>query len=64
MFIVSEMRNVVRITPDLFHLNLRDAVTIELNKKLANKVSIQWIKTTLFDYYGCFYIVYCVFRLF
>lgn len=38
MFIVSEMRNIVRIPPDLFHLNLKDAVTIELNKKLANKV--------------------------
>lgn len=38
MFILSEMRNVVRITPDLFNLKLSEAVARELNKKLANKV--------------------------
>jgi len=38
MFILSEMKNVTRIPPDLFNIKLNDAVAGELNKKLANKV--------------------------
>ncbi|KAF5287267.1 hypothetical protein FQR65_LT02140 [Abscondita terminalis] len=38
MFILSEMKNVTRITPDLFNLKLNHAISLELNKKLANKV--------------------------
>ncbi|CAH0545967.1 unnamed protein product [Brassicogethes aeneus] len=38
MFILSEMRNVTRIPPELFNLKLNDAIAGELNKKLANKV--------------------------
>ncbi|KAK4872639.1 hypothetical protein RN001_014668 [Aquatica leii] len=38
MFILAEMKNVTRITPDLFNLKLNDAIASELNKKLANKV--------------------------
>ncbi|KAJ8972980.1 hypothetical protein NQ317_019011 [Molorchus minor] len=38
MFILAEMKNVTRIPPELFNLKLNDAITGELNKKLANKV--------------------------
>ncbi|KAJ8919816.1 hypothetical protein NQ315_006345 [Exocentrus adspersus] len=38
MFILSEMKNVTRIPPELFGLKLNDAIAGELNKKLANKV--------------------------
>ncbi|KAF7263904.1 RNA polymerase III subunit H [Rhynchophorus ferrugineus] len=38
MFILAEMKNVTRITPELFNVNLNEAVAGELNKKLANKV--------------------------
>lgn len=40
MFILAEMKNVTRITPELFNVNLNDAVAGELNKKLANKVAL------------------------
>ncbi|GJQ81364.1 hypothetical protein Trydic_g20574 [Trypoxylus dichotomus] len=38
MFILTEMKHVTRIPPELFHLKLNDAIAGELNKKLANKV--------------------------
>ncbi|KAK5640053.1 hypothetical protein RI129_010864 [Pyrocoelia pectoralis] len=38
MFILVEMKNVTRITPNLFNIKLNDAIASELNKKLANKV--------------------------
>lgn len=38
MFIVAEMKNVTRILPENFHMKLNDAIAVELNKKLANKV--------------------------
>lgn len=38
MFILVEMSNVTRITPDLFNMKLNDAIASELNRKLANKV--------------------------
>ncbi|KAG8227184.1 hypothetical protein J437_LFUL003390 [Ladona fulva] len=38
MFVLSEMKHVVRIPPHKFHMNLNDAIFEELNKKLANKV--------------------------
>ncbi|XP_030757786.1 DNA-directed RNA polymerase III subunit RPC8 [Sitophilus oryzae] len=38
MFVLAEMKNVTRISPELFNLNLNEAVAGELNKKLANKV--------------------------
>ncbi|XP_046383702.1 DNA-directed RNA polymerase III subunit RPC8 [Ischnura elegans] len=38
MFVLSEMKHVVRIPPHKFHMNLNDAIYEELNKKLANKV--------------------------
>ncbi|XP_071440712.1 DNA-directed RNA polymerase III subunit RPC8 [Hetaerina americana] len=38
MFVLAEMKHVVRIPPYKFHMNLNDAIYDELNKKLANKV--------------------------
>jgi len=38
MFILSEMENVTRILPEQFNVKLNDAIAVELNKKLANKV--------------------------
>ncbi|XP_050311744.1 DNA-directed RNA polymerase III subunit RPC8 [Anthonomus grandis grandis] len=38
MFILAEMKNVTRILPEYFNMKLNDAIAIELNKKLANKV--------------------------
>ncbi|XP_026465344.1 DNA-directed RNA polymerase III subunit RPC8-like isoform X2 [Ctenocephalides felis] len=38
MFVLSEFKDVVRITSDLFHLPFKDAIIDELNSKLANKV--------------------------
>ncbi|XP_066256100.1 DNA-directed RNA polymerase III subunit RPC8 [Euwallacea similis] len=38
MFILAEMKNVTRILPEFFNMKLNDAIAIELNKKLANKV--------------------------
>lgn len=40
MFVLSEFKDVVRITSDLFHLPFKDAIIDELNSKLANKVNI------------------------
>lgn len=39
MFVIAEMKNVIRVSPELFNLNLNDVIADELNKKLANKVS-------------------------
>jgi hypothetical protein len=38
MFVLAEMKHVIRTPPDIFHLKLNDAIAEELNKKLANKV--------------------------
>lgn len=38
MFFVVEMSDTVRIQPWLFNVNQEDAISVELNKKLANKV--------------------------
>lgn len=40
MFILKEMRNVVKIRPSLFSVPRNEAIANELNKKLANKVKI------------------------
>ncbi|XP_044758723.1 DNA-directed RNA polymerase III subunit RPC8 [Coccinella septempunctata] len=40
MFVLALLENSLRIPPELFHLDLREAVEQELNKKLANKVLI------------------------
>lgn len=38
MFFVVEMSDTVRIHPWLFNVNQEDSISVELNKKLANKV--------------------------
>lgn len=38
MFVLSEMKDVIRVTPEHFHQSLTDSITILLNRKLANKV--------------------------
>ncbi|XP_018328574.1 DNA-directed RNA polymerase III subunit RPC8 [Agrilus planipennis] len=40
MFILTEMKNVIRIPPEYFHIKLNYAIADELNKKLANKVML------------------------
>lgn len=38
MFVLSEMKDVIRVTPEHFHQSLTDSITILINRKLANKV--------------------------
>lgn len=38
MFVLSEMTDVVKVPPWMFHLKLNEAVEQELNKKFSNKV--------------------------
>lgn len=38
MFVLAEMKDVVRVAPDNFHQGLTDSITTLLNRKLANKV--------------------------
>ncbi|KAF4519844.1 hypothetical protein B566_EDAN006858 [Ephemera danica] len=38
MYVLKKLSSVVRITPDSFNVPKKDAITSELNKKLANKV--------------------------
>lgn len=40
MFLSAELKDTIRIPPDMFNLKLVDAVRDEINRKLANKVSI------------------------
>ena len=40
MFVLAEMTDTVRIEPWLFNVKLNNAISEELNKKLANKVRI------------------------
>ncbi|CAH2211074.1 jg315, partial [Pararge aegeria aegeria] len=38
MFVLAEMKDVVRVTPEHFHQSLTESITTLLNRKLANKV--------------------------
>lgn len=38
MFVLAELKDTIRIAPEMFHLKLLDAVKDEINRKLANKV--------------------------
>ena len=38
MFVLAELKDTVRIPPAEFKQKLNDAITDELNRKLANKV--------------------------
>lgn len=39
MFVLAELKDTIRIPPEMFNLKLVDAVKDEINRKLANKVS-------------------------
>lgn len=39
MFVLAEMKDVIRVTPEHFHQSLTDSITVLLNRKLANKVN-------------------------
>lgn len=39
MFVLAELKDTIRIPPEMFNLRLVDAVKDEINRKLANKVS-------------------------
>lgn len=38
MFVLAELKDTIRIEPEMFHLKLLNAVKDEINRKLANKV--------------------------
>ena len=38
MFVLSEMKDTVKIPPRIFHISQYDAIVERLNKKFANKV--------------------------
>lgn len=38
MFLLAELRDTIRIPPEMFHMKLSDAIRDEINRKLANKV--------------------------
>lgn len=40
MFVLAELKDTIRIAPEMFHLKLLDAVKDEINRKLANKVKV------------------------
>lgn len=39
MFVLAELKDTIRITPEQFSLKLTEAIQDEINRKLANKVS-------------------------
>lgn len=47
MFVLYEMKDLVRIAPSMFHLKLNHALEGELNRKLANKVIFTFKKVTI-----------------
>lgn len=49
MFVLVEMTDTVRIPPWQFERKLNDAITEELNKKLANKVIIRSSKKLILN---------------
>lgn len=40
MFVLAELKDTIRIPPEMFNLKLVDAVKDEINRKLANKVKL------------------------
>lgn len=41
MFALAELKDTIRIAPEQFNLKLIEAIRDEINRKLANKVSIR-----------------------
>lgn len=53
MFLLAELKDTIRIPPEIFHMKLIDAVKDEINRKLANKVSNPyWGKNNLKSIFG------------
>lgn len=57
MFILAELKNVTRIPPEMFNMKLNDAIAQELNKKLANKVTL--LQFYAHEYFCFHFIVAC-----
>lgn len=52
MFLLAELKDTIRIPPEIFHMKLIDAVKDEINRKLANKVSNPyWGQLTIWNQY-------------
>lgn len=47
MFVLSEMKDVIRVTPEHFDQSLTESITTLLNRKLANKVSVYLNKVVI-----------------
>lgn len=65
MFVLAEMKDVIRVTPEHFHQSLTESITTLLNRKLANKVVI--FKKTIviskkISIYYCLFVSGCVKR--
>lgn len=43
MFVLAEIKDTIRLPPTRFGLNMQEAISNELNKKLANKVMEHFI---------------------
>lgn len=39
MFLLAELKDTIRIPPEMFSMKLSDAIRDEINRKLANKVN-------------------------
>lgn len=44
MFVLAELKDTIRITPEQFSLKLTEAIQDEINRKLANKVGFCFVE--------------------
>lgn len=51
MFVLAELKDTIRIAPEMFHLKFLDAVKDEINRKLANKVEANNLYMSIFLLY-------------
>lgn len=50
MFVLAQLKDKIRVTPDLFRLSMEEAIKGELNKRFANRVIINvGLCITLYD---------------
>lgn len=63
MFVATEMKDVIRVTPDNFHHSLKDSITTLLNRKLANKVN-NWEIIILIFYVKHLNFIFIILRFF
>lgn len=47
MFVLADLKDTIRIAPEQFHLKLHDAIKDEINRKLANKVTISLVSRVM-----------------